>query len=161
MRVVYACPKCKTTNSDRPSAETPQLACRQCSWTRTPAAEAVTHRPLKACLICECEDLWRQKDFPPTVGVALVGLAILLSTIAWAMYEPIWALGVLLAFAFADLLLYTFKKDVLVCYRCHARYADAGSEVERSKFDLSLNERYRQEAIRLKHSAGETPAAGA
>mgnify|MGYP006969495226 CR=1 FL=1 len=77
------------------------------------------------------------------------------------MQPPSWPSLVLLAFAFADLLLYTFKKDVLVCYRCHARYADAGSEVERSKFDLSLNERYRQEAIRLKHSAGETPAAGA
>jgi hypothetical protein len=96
--------------------------------------------------------LWRQKDFPQRLGVTLVVLGAVLSTIAFACYLPLTALGVLLAFALVDLLLFTFMKDVLVCYRCHARYRGAVLEDDRPRFNLETAERYRQEAARLEDS---------
>jgi hypothetical protein len=79
----------------------------------------------------------------------MVVLGAVLSTIAFALYMPLTALGVLLAFALVDLLLFTFMKDVLVCYRCHARYRDARLEDDHPRFNLETAERYRQEAARL------------
>jgi hypothetical protein len=101
------------------------------------------------CLVCGCDDLWRQKDFPQRVGLAMVALGAVLSTIAWAYHLPATALGILLGFALVDLLLFTFMKDVLVCYRCHARYRDVPFRDDHPRFNLETAERYRQEAARL------------
>ena len=56
---------------------------------------------------------------------------------------------VLLFFALIDLLLFTFMKDVLVCYACQARYKDADWHDDHPRFNLETAERYRQEAARL------------
>ena len=94
--------------------------------------------------------------------MALVALGAILSTIAWAYHLPATALGVLLGFALVDLLLFTFMKDVLVCYRCHARYRDVKFQEDHPRFNLETAERYRQEEARLKDSRREnsTHAAG-
>ncbi len=84
----------------------------------------------------------------------MVALGAILSTIAWAYHLPATALGVLLGFALVDLLLFTFMKDVLVCYRCNARYRDAALGEDYPRFNLEKAERYRQEAARLEAAAG-------
>lgn len=99
--------------------------------------------------MCGCNDLWRQKDFPQKLGLAMVALGALLSTMAMAYYYPTTALAILLAFALGDLLLYTFMPDVLVCYRCGARHRHARPGEEYPRFNLDTAERYRQEAARL------------
>lgn len=73
-----------------------------------------------------------------------MGAGGLLSTIAWAWHEPIWALGILMAFALVDLLLYTFMSDMLVCYRCRARHRKTDLDDNHIPFNLELNERYIQ-----------------
>jgi hypothetical protein len=108
----------------------------------------VTDAAPLCCLVCGCGDLWRQKDFPQRLGLALVGLGAVLSTIAVKLYMPATALGVLLAFALADLLLFAFMPDVLVCYRCAARHRHTTSG-EHPRFNLETAERYRQEVARL------------
>ena len=55
----------------------------------------------------------------------------------------------MLAFAAADLLLFVLLKEVLVCYRCGARYREAATATEVPAFNLETAERYRQEAARL------------
>jgi cytochrome c553 len=102
--------------------------------------------------VCGCDDLWRQKDFPQRVGLAMVALGAILSTIAWAYHMPATALGVLLGFALVDLVLFTVMKDVLVCYRCHARYGDVTFRDDQPRFNLETAERYRQEAARLEEA---------
>ncbi|MDA1013646.1 MAG: hypothetical protein O3A00_04230 [Planctomycetota bacterium] len=89
----------------------------------------------------------------------MVGLGVLLSTIAWAMYLPEYAIGVLMGFALVDLLLYTFMPDMLVCYRCSARYRHADLGEDPRRFDLEVAERYRQESIRLEESIAAKGAA--
>jgi hypothetical protein len=96
--------------------------------------------------------LWRQKDFSQKLGVAIVALGIVLSTVAMIYVQPEISLGILMAFALADMILYVVMRDCLVCYRCHARYRHIPQLQQVGTFDLEVHERYRQEAIRIKQA---------
>lgn len=167
MKILYSCPSCSRTMRHDLGASPASVACA-CGWSRQVGEGAIREGQPQQCLVCGCEDLWRQKDFPQKLGVLMVALGALLSTIAIAFYYPATALGILLAFAFADLLLYVLMPDVLVCYRCQARHGQSrhgqarpGDEVPR--FNLETAERYRQEAARLAQNrtpGGASPEAG-
>ena len=82
---------------------------------------------------------------------------MILSTVAMAYMQPELSLGILMVFALADMILYAVMPDRLVCYRCHAQYRRLAGMERVGTFNLEVNERYRQEAIRLKqaeHSPG-------
>jgi len=149
VQVTFDCPRCLKSDNLLIGTETTAVACRHCGWTRALGERDIAAETPRQCLICGCQDLWRQKDFPPQWGLAIVGLGILLSTIAVAFYRPMVGLGVLMVFALADMLLFALMRDALVCYRCHARYRGVGASDQHPKFNLELNERYRQEAARL------------
>lgn len=157
MQLSFQCPVCSQPNYTEVTDHTGELHCQQCQWERTLAeSDLVDDRPAR-CLVCGTEDLWRQKDFPQGLGLLMVATGALLSTIAWAMLWPVTAIGVLMAFGLADLLLYTFMKDVLVCYRCRAKHRRVNFDDDHPRFDLELAERYRQEAIRLENSVQAKP----
>lgn len=148
MRVIYHCPSCQQSNSIVLTDQTQQLKCSGCEWTRPVPADEQLRRHPQACLACGGRDLWRRKNFPQQLGVAIAGLAALLSTIAWAKHEPLWAFGILMAAAALDMLLFTFMPDVLVCYRCGARYLKFDPTGETPHFNLEVAERHRQEKLR-------------
>jgi len=155
MLVAFRCPKCDQTvqaelNSPEDVTLPEQIGCEACDWSRSMPGEALSENRPNGCLVCGCEDLWRQKDFPQRLGLILVASAMILYLIASAYLRPALALGVLLAFALVDLLLFWLMPDVLVCYRCGARYRGATLNAEDPKFNLEIQERYRQEADRLK-----------
>ena len=153
MHVNYSCPSCQQANRAVVSEETEQLQCSACSWTRPlPAAQEQRTHP-QTCFVCGCRDLWRRKNFPQQLGVAIAVLAAVLSTIAWAKHEPLWAFGILMGSAALDMLLFTFMPDVLVCYRCGARYLKFNPAGETPHFNLEMAEKHRQEKIRLKESS--------
>ena len=104
------------------------------------------------CRICGCADVWRQKDFPPALGLTLVATAALLSCVAWAYYQPLFAIGILMSAAFVDLVLYACMGDMLVCYRCGARHRQVSMKEEHSRFDLETAERYRQQDLRQRQA---------
>lgn len=147
MHIIYQCPVCAKRNLVYPEPADAPIQC-ECGWSRAEGAGDFANGKLCRCRICGCEDLWRQKDFPPALGLLFVGLGIILSSTAWAFHMPAAALGVLMGFAFIDLLLYTFMGDMLVCYRCRARHRRAEMHEEHPKFDLEVAERYRQQEIR-------------
>lgn len=160
MRILFQCPSCEHSRLSEVGLESGSLDCEGCHWSREIRPEDLAAGRPQRCLVCGCDDLWRQKDFPQRLGVAMVALGAILSTIAWAYYMPATALGVLLAFALADLVLFVVMQDVLVCYRCHARYRDAILTDDHPRFNLETAERYRQEAARRKVSrraAGSPP----
>lgn len=152
MLISFDCPKClKIARSEVSSAST-GIMCTECGWKRPilesdHAGEAPTR-----CLVCGCDDLWRQKEFDQRLGVFIVGLGILISTIFVAKMMPGAAMMVLLAFGLADYILYAILPDRLVCYRCHSQYHRVPQTAATAVFDLEINERYRQEAIRMKQS---------
>lgn len=152
MQLRFRCPACECPQAHDLSEVGSTLQCRQCSWSRdVPERSDVDAAPEK-CLICGCSDLWRQKDFPQQLGLLMVVCGAGLSTVAWAFYRPAIAIGVLMAFALVDLVLFTWMSDMLVCYRCGAQHRRTAIAADHPKFDLELNERYRQEAIRLEKS---------
>jgi len=157
MQVTFHCPGCQVTRRAGVGAQTPSLECGGCHWSRPVPDGMRDNAAPERCLVCGCDDLWRQKDFPQRVGLAMVALGALLSTIAWAYHLPATALGILLGFALVDLLLFVFMKDVLVCYRCHAQYRHVPFHEDQPRFNLETAERYRQEAARLEAASREGP----
>lgn len=174
MQLVFPCPKCEETtsqpiemptsqkeilqnealqNAEQKTDDRPVISCSQCDWSRKTATGDLQEKGPTVCLVCACTDLWRQKDFPPQLGLTMVALGAILSTIAWQMYYPVTALSILLVFAGIDLFLYWYMPDVLVCYHCEARHRGTNPEEDsHPRFDLEVAERYRQEAIRLEES---------
>lgn len=144
MQIIFQCPVCEQRTLSRPEPSTAAVTCSRCEWSRDEGADDFEGDFVRRCRVCGCDDLWRQKDFPPALGLTFVAIAILLSTIAWANHRPEWALGILMIFAFIDMLLYTFMTDMLVCYRCRARHRKTALDEEHTGFNLELSERYVQ-----------------
>jgi hypothetical protein len=142
----FCCPKCQRTNRQEGSAGDAVLC--GCGWERAAMpGDFLEGRPAR-CLVCGCDDLWRQKNFSARTGLLMVGTAILLSTIAYAFWQPVLALGILMAFALVDAVLYLVMRDVSVCYRCGARHSGFEPAGTHENFDLEVAERYRQERLR-------------
>ncbi|MEY3172234.1 MAG: hypothetical protein RLZZ436_147 [Planctomycetota bacterium] len=124
------------------------MSCDGCGWSRDAGAEDFQGGKLRRCRICGCDDLWRQKDFPPALGLAIVAIAAISSSIAWGYYQPVLALSFLFAAALLDMVLFLVMGDMLVCYRCGARHRRTAMDQEHPKFDLETAERYRQQERR-------------
>ncbi len=156
MRVSGGCPSCQQPVRGEVDSAADVLRCEGCNWSRPVVAEDVADNRPRRCLMCGCDDLWRQKDFPQKLGVGLVAIGAILSTVAYYHYWHKTAIAVLLFFALIDLLLFTFMSDVLVCYRCGAMHRQTNLHEEHPAFNLETAERYRQEAIRLAESQDQS-----
>lgn len=156
MQLIYSCPSCQKTSVAELEASGGPCACVHCDWKRDIPASHFTDGVPAKCGACNCEDLWRQKDFPQGLGLLIVGAGIVLSTIAWYRMEPALAIGILMAFAALDLLLYTFMKDMLVCYRCRARHRRTALGEHHPNFDLEVAERYHQQDLRMQDAGQRT-----
>jgi hypothetical protein len=142
--VVFQCPSCQTRRLTAPQPETGAVSCDGCGWQRDLGGDDYRDGKLCRCRICGCDDLWRQKDFPPALGLAIVAVAAISSCIAWGYYQPAVAIGCLFAAALLDMLLFLVMGDMLVCYRCGARHRQGVVDERHPKFDLETAERYRQ-----------------
>lgn len=156
MQLTFHCPTCgqHLKTGDLPPAGL--LECWHCAWTRPlPAAG----EPLARCVVCGNHDLWRQKDFPQSLGLVVVIAGAMLSSIAWYFHWPRTALGLLMAFALADMVAFKVMPDVLVCYRCRARHRSSQSvAAEHPAFSHETAERYRQEQLRERDVERSRPA---
>ena len=152
MQLIFPCPKCSETVRLIIAAETDAVSCPDCGWSREITAHEIQGGRPRNCLACACGDLWRQKDFPPILGVVIVSAGVIMSTIAWQAYLPVTAIAILMGFAAVDLLLYWLMRDVLVCYRCGSRHRHTNPDDQYLHFELETAERYRQEAKRLEET---------
>jgi hypothetical protein len=103
---------------------------------------------VRHCLVCGNRELYRKKDFPHGLGMAILTLACLASAVTYALYYPGWTWAILIGSAVFDGILYLWVGDVLVCYRCGAQYRGSAAEKEVEPFELEIGERYRQERLR-------------
>lgn len=142
--IVFQCPACQTRRLTAPQPESAAVSCSGCGWSRDTGVEDYQNGRLRRCRICGCDDLWRQKDFPPALGLAIVATAAISSSIAWGYYRPLLALSFLFAAALLDMALFLLMRDMLVCYRCGARHRRTPIDQQHPKFDLETAERYRQ-----------------
>jgi len=114
-----------------------------------PAAE----KSLPNCVICGNPELYKKKDFPHWLGMAILVAALVLSTVTYYAYEKWWTWSFLIGSALIDGALYLWVGDVVVCYRCNAHYRGCLSNDAHRPFEITIGERYRQERIRRQGSA--------
>ena len=125
MQLQYHCPTCHSIADCQLDDSTRVLVCPHCQGQIVVAMGAVTGRRIRKCLVCPSTDLYVRKDFPQRLGVALVGVGILGSSIAWYHMQIYWTFGILFATALADVLLWFVVGEALMCYRCDALYRGA------------------------------------
>src|SRR3954464_3747186 len=157
MNVTHNCPGCGHRERKAVSPESRALDCPKCHHQLAIPPDAIHGQQIHRCLVCPSGDLYARKDFPQRLGVALVVLGFVGSSIAWANYQVLWSFAILFGTALADLLLYIIMGETLTCYRCNAQYRGF-EEIERhGGFDLETHERYRQMAARLKNATNLNP----
>jgi hypothetical protein len=103
---------------------------------------------LPACVVCGNRELYKKKDFPHALGMAILVGACLASTVTYFLYDKWLTWAILIGSALFDGFLYLLVKDVIVCYRCDAHYRGLPATAAHQPFELTVHERYRQERIR-------------
>ena len=108
-------------------------ACEECgaeTAVTAPPAEAIIDR----CAACGHEELYFQKDFNRTTGVALVAIG--------AVFVP-WTWGLsLLGVTILDYIVWRLVKNVIVCYRCQAVHRGYPPNPALKPFDLVTHDRH-------------------
>lgn len=150
MNITYRCPGCEETVRVGYTSSSTALTCPCCAQRLRFPADVVSEKRIDRCLVCPSTDLFARKDFPQRLGVALVVLGFIGSSIAWAYYQVFWTFAILFLTALVDLGLYLVMGESLTCYRCHAQYRGIDDVARHGGFDLETHERYRQLAARTK-----------
>jgi hypothetical protein len=160
MELTFQCANCGAVNHV-PSLELAEHGgCGQCGTVRPLHQEMIEDGRLLGCPWCATPDLYIQKDFPQGLGLFIVIVGFVISTVFWYFEMPVITYLVLLASALLDMLLYYRVPDVTICYRCLSQVRGAGSNAggRFHPYDLAIGERYRQERIRIEElrKRGET-----
>ena len=129
--VHFLCTKCEQRLAR--SAGEPAHACEHCgeqSSVVAPPENAVIDR----CSACDHDQLYFQKDFNRTTGIALV--------VVGAIFVP-WTYGAsLLAVTILDYIVWRMVKDVIVCYQCQAVHRGYKPNPALKPFDLVIHDRH-------------------
>ena len=155
MNIRFDCPVCEHVGQlDVPGRS--EWQCPHCDHLVHLSAEAADVA-LPTCLICGSGELYKKKAFPHGLGMAILVLACLASTVTYWLYDKWKTWAILIGSAAFDGLLYLWVKDVIVCYRCHAHFRGVAANAEHKPFELTIHERHRQERLR-REQLGERPA---
>jgi hypothetical protein len=151
MNIIFNCSKCHSEARTEIPSEAASFACPACAVDYPIPSGAVVDGKLHRCLVCPSTDLFVRKDFSPRIGVTIVMLGIIASSIAWAYYYTYVAYSILFVTALIDVVFYFTLGDCLNCYRCGAIYRHTPTE-HLAAFDLETHERYRQQMARISQS---------
>ena len=160
MRVHYACPNCDAPITLPLEESTRELVCAACGQSLPVPAGAIQREQVRRCVICPSEELYVRKDFPQRLGIAIVVLSVILSTITWYYRMIYLTYGIFFATAAIDFVLWFAMGNLLQCYRCQTQYRELTGLEQHSGFDLETHEKHRQQLIRL-HEAEQAAKQGA
>jgi hypothetical protein len=125
----FLCPKCDARLA-REMGE-PARACERCGAANDVVAPAVV---IERCAACGHDQLYFQKDFNRTTGIALVVLG--------SIFVP-WTYGLsLLGVTVLDYIVWRLVKNVIVCYRCQAVHRGYPPNPAIKAFDLVTHDRH-------------------
>ena len=151
MKVRFACPICETPG--RLTIPGTAWQCPACDH-RVQADERVTATSLPVCAICGNVDLFKKKNFPHQLGLAILTIACVLSFVTYLSYEKVLTWAILGGTAVFDVLLFLWVGDAVVCYRCGATHTNITPGPDHKPFELGTAERYRQERLRREQVKG-------
>ena len=147
MEIRFPCPACDYPAGRLQTPGQMEWQCPQCDHlVRIDAGN--TAADLSTCSLCGNAELYKKKDFPHSLGMAILALACLASTLTYWLYNKWWTWAILIGSAAFDGLLYLWVKDAIVCYRCNAHYRGIPPGSAHAPFELTIHERYRQERAR-------------
>jgi hypothetical protein len=153
MNVTFACPACSHGVRQHFEPSSTALACPRCGQEIKFSSGSIDGERVKRCLVCPSTDLYVRKDFPQRLGVLIVAVGIIGSSIAWSYANLPWTFGILFATALADLALFAIVGNSLMCYRCGAQYRGTAEMDVHGQFNLETHEKYRQMAARMSGSS--------
>lgn len=159
MNVEYRCPDCEATVRAELSPATAALHCSHCQAALAVPADTFDGTRLRRCAVCPSTDLYFRKDFPQRLGVGLVVVGFVASSVAWFFYMIYWAFGILFATALIDVVLYLLMGESLTCYRCGAQYRGDFDAAGHAPFNLETHEKHRQQQARLEQGRQRSAAA--
>jgi hypothetical protein len=149
MNVTFSCPTCQRAARLEVEPGARQLECPHCQQAIGIPTDAFDGPALTRCLVCPSTDLFVRKDFPQRLGVALVAIGIIGSSIAWGYGWLIVTFAILFATALVDVVLYLVVPNALMCYRCNAQYRSVEGLDRHGAFNLETHERHRQQVARM------------
>ena len=143
MKVVVPCEECLALLHFDASAPADDLACRRCGAGRhvAPSESVRTANKLDLCPVCGSGYFYREKDFNPWAGGAVI-VAAIAGFLFMADRNIAIALGILLAAAALDLLVYALVPFRYICYRCLASMKGAVQDPAIGSYDLGTAGRF-------------------
>jgi hypothetical protein len=149
LKVVFPCPICNLPSrvDTAPGAAPVDWQCRGCDHRLQVQPPADAAAPA-VCLVCGNHELYKQKDFPHWLGLAILAVACVGFLVGHGIYRPWLGWSILLVSAAIDALLYWWVGDAVVCYRCNAHFRAVPPRPEHLPHELIVAERYRQERLR-------------
>ena len=125
MEVTVQCHQCGSALPvAAPVVASVQINCGRCqqAFLLTFSEAVRADRQVDRCPVCEGCDFWMRKDFHPKVGLAVIGVAVLISAGFYYFGLDLVAYGILAAATVIDFAIYRRLTDLTVCYRCHAEF---------------------------------------
>jgi hypothetical protein len=153
MNLTFTCPQCETDARLDVEPRAGAIECPSCHRQIACPRGAWEGDQLTRCLVCPSTDLFVRKDFPQRLGVTIVVIGFVASSIAWGYTLPILTFGILFATALIDVVLYAIVPDALMCYRCGAQYRMVDGIERHGSFNLETHERHRQQKARMAEKA--------
>lgn len=149
MNVTFRCPHCDELSTADLAVGQSELSCSACAaqWPIPPGS--IEPAALRRCVICPSTELFVRKDFSQPLGVAIVVVGFIVSSVFWYYRMPVWTYAVLFATALIDVVLYFTVGNLLQCYRCQTQYRGVPGLESFGGFDLETHEKHRQQKIRL------------
>jgi hypothetical protein len=119
-----------------PRGEWGKITCPDCArvYELAPTPAVLAGGPVDRCALCGYEHLHLRKDFPRTLGLAIVGVAAVLTFTDVCPPGFFWV--PLVVASLIDLALYQVIPWKVVCYVCEAEYRGAKYGEELKPFDL-------------------------
>ena len=149
MNVTYRCPQCEGTSRSPIDEQNHSVTCQLCGIRINSPADAVGAEGVERCVVCPSTELFVRKDFSQRLGVGIIVLGFVASSIALAWHHSVLSLAILIGTALLDAVLFLITGNVLSCYRCHSEYRDVPGVDRHPAFSLQVHERHRQQAARL------------
>jgi hypothetical protein len=142
--ILTKCRRCESEIVFTPGLEQGVPSCSRCK-----APVALRMDPsirqngfVRNCVGCGHDNLYIQKDFNRTLGLAIVIVGSLISLFFFSRTQPLLGMMALFVSAGVDFIIYSLVGDVTVCYACHTIYRGFPRNPDHGPFDLKDLEKY-------------------
>jgi uncharacterized protein (DUF983 family) len=158
VKLVAYCKKCDLELAAARDSWAP-LECPECklAYDLTPSEGMRQGGPVDRCAVCGYEHLHVRKDFPRTLGLAIVGIAAVL-TFTPVVPRELFFLPLVFA-SVIDLALYQLIPWKVVCYVCETEYRGTKPQASLKAFDLAEATERKRLRWPVKPSGSGAPAA--